>query len=374
VRITWFSWKDINHPRAGGAEKVSDEIRNRLARDGHEVTLITSMYAGSTARDKVDGVRVLRSGGHFSVYWQARKVFKTLPQQDLVIDEMNTVPFMTTFYSKKTTNILLTYQLARQVWFYQMFFPLSIIGYLAEPLYLRLISKRYPLVLTESESTKKDLARFGFNNSNVEVFRVGMETVADKGGKKEGLAQKKPGQIVFLGAFRPMKRPIDAIKAFEAAHAVNPNLSLVMAGNNHGPYADKVARYVEQSAHRSAIHLKGRVTEEQKSKLLQESQAIIVTSIKEGWGLIVTEANSKGTPAVVYDADGLRDSVKDKVTGLVVRSGDTGALGRAIVDLLANPDLLVKYSKASLQDSRQYTFDISYQDFKHAVSKVIELA
>mgnify|MGYP001197189495 CR=1 FL=1 len=372
MRITWFSWKDINHPRAGGAEQVSNEIRKRLVADGHEVTLITAHYPGAKHAEIVDGVKVLRSGGHITVYLRAQRAYKTLPPQDILIDEMNTIPFMVTFYKKNIPTVLLTYQLARQVWFYQMFFPLSLIGYLLEPLYLRVMSKRYDLVLTESLSTKKDLVRFGFRPSDIEVFRIGLGKSQQKQDPKS--AKKITGQVVFLGAFRPMKRPIDAIKAFEYAHAQNPNLKLVLAGNNHGPYGEKVAHYVAQSAHSQAITLKGRVSEAEKSKLLQESQVIVVTSIKEGWGLIVTEANSQGTPAVVYGADGLRDSVTNEVTGKVVESGNTEALGQAIIGLLANTKELSRLSRAAFEDSKQYTFNTSYQDFKKAIQKKINLS
>ena len=44
------------------------------------------------------------------------------------------------------------------------------------------------------------------------------------------------------------------------------------------------------------------------------------TSVKEGWGLIVTEAGSQGTPAIVYDVDGLRDIVVESETGVIFNS------------------------------------------------------
>lgn len=83
---------------------------------------------------------------------------------------MNTIPFMGFSYSS-TPTVLLTYQLAREVWFYQMIFPLSLFGYLIEPLYLRYMSKKYLAVLTESQSTKTNLAKFGFKEKLL-VFSV----------------------------------------------------------------------------------------------------------------------------------------------------------------------------------------------------------
>ncbi len=51
---------------------------------------------------------------------------------------------------------------------------------------------------------------------------------------------------------------------------------------------------------------------------LGRAHALLVTSVREGWGLVVTEANALGTPAVAYDVPGLRDSVKQGKTGLLV--------------------------------------------------------
>ena len=114
MNIVWFSWKDINHPLAGGAENISWQLMSRLAQDGHRVRLATSRYAGSSAHEIVNGVEIFRTGGRMSVYPKAfflfRKQMANWPE--LVIDEMNTIPFGCAFYSRKRC-ILLTYQLAR---------------------------------------------------------------------------------------------------------------------------------------------------------------------------------------------------------------------------------------------------------------------
>jgi len=363
VRITWFSWKDIDHPQAGGAEVVSNQLRLHLVQDGHEVTLITACYPESKPQEKVQGVQVLRSGGRFGVYLKARRAYAKLSAQDLVIDEMNTIPFMSTFYAKGARTVLLTYQLARSVWFFQMVFPLSVIGYLLEPLYLRLLASRYKTVLTESESTKKDLMKYGFKPSHVHVFRVGMDDMHPKSLPSAPQTQ----QIVFLGSLRPMKRPIDAIKAFEVARDSQPELSLVMAGSVSGAYAQKVMAYANSSRHAEAIEIRGHISLSDKIQLLRDSSVILVTSVKEGWGLIVTEANSQGTPAIVYDTDGLRDSVVSGKTGVIVPSGDPTAMGSAVLELLSDTKTYLALREQCFEHSKQYTFTNSYHDFSSAI-------
>jgi glycosyltransferase involved in cell wall biosynthesis len=365
MNVVWLSWKDRSHPLAGGAETVSGQIMDRLARDGHSVKHLTASYQGAKKTEVVNGVEIIRVGNRYSVYLKAKKLYKqTLTEwPNLVIDEMNTIPFAAALYTKRET-ILLSYQLARKIWFYQMVFPLSAVGYLLEPFYLRLLARHYPLILTESESTRKDMTRYGFDLSRIRLFRVGMALEP-----LDTLPEKKVRTLILsLGAIRPMKRTLHAVKAFEAAHEVNSSLQMVIAGDTNSKYAQKVLQYIKHSRHASAIDVRGRVSNEERLKLMRNASLILVTSVKEGWGLIVTEANSQGTPAVAYDTDGLRDSVQHRKTGLLVADGDFSGMGKAIIKLLASDADYNSYRAAAWEWSKSFTFDNSYRDFVDAVS------
>ncbi len=361
MNILWFSWKDESHPEAGGAETVSSEIRKRLAADGHKVRLITSRPDNLLHHETIGGVEIFRNGGRFSVYWKARSMFKKSMTDwpDILIDEMNTLPFFCGYYSKRPS-ILLTYQLARSVWFYQIMFPFSLIGYIVEPLYLRFMAGKYRLVITESFSTKNDLVKHGFNSSIIKTFRIGMALKPlSKLSPKKNL-----NSIIYLGAVRPMKRTLDVVKAFEKAKEKMPNLRLTIAGSTVGSYGDKVKLYAQKSRFRDSISFTGRVSAEEKNHLLKDSALIAVTSIKEGWGLIITEANSQGTPAVAYNVDGLRDSVRDKESGLLVPSGSTDMLSEAFIKLLGDKKTFELYRKLGWEWSKEFSFENSYSDFK----------
>lgn len=349
----------MQHPLAGGAETVSSQIMEHMVRDGHEVHLLTARFQGSLQEETVNGVRIYRQGNRVSVYMKAwrqyRKQYRSWP--DLVIDEMNTIPFAFALYGKQRS-ILLTYQLARQVWLYQMPLPISWVGYTLEPLYLQLLSRQYKIALTESQSTKNELVRYGFKASAISVFRIGMALEPLK-----KLPNKQSKTVLILGAMRPMKRTLDAVKAFEVARDIQPDLRLVVAGDKNGAYAKKVVKYIARSHHADCIKIHGRVTDEERLHLMRDAAVILVTSVKEGWGLIVTEANSQGTPAVAYDVDGLRDSVHHETTGILVPNGDYAAMGKAVIDLVADQQRYEIYRHAAWKDSQQYTFENSYQDF-----------
>jgi glycosyltransferase involved in cell wall biosynthesis len=66
---------------------------------------------------------------------------------------------------------------------------------------------------------------------------------------------------------------------------------------------------------------------------------------------------------VVYDVDGLRDSVTHGVTGLIARENTKNGLAEAIVRLLKNPEEYAKIRNNAYQASQKFTFDASYEHF-----------
>lgn len=369
MNVLWLSWKDETHPQAGGAEVVSTELRRRLIKNGHRVKLITARYEDSSVSDVISGVEIYRTGSRYSVYFKSKKLFKEkFPDwPDLIVDEMNTLPFMGYKYSTNIPCMLLTYQLARSVWFYQLIHPLSLLGYLIEPVYLRLISKKYIAIATESESTKKDLIKYGFDNSKIHVFRIGMYT---KPLSEFNVNVSK--RLIYLGSVRPMKRTLHAIKSFELAKVSIPDLTLDIAGDYSGSYGKKTLNYAKKSIFSESIIFHGKVSHEKKEELLEKSSLIVITSIKEGWGLIATEAAAYGVPAVAYNVDGLCDSIIDEETGLLASSGNTEDLSLAICTLLNNREKLERMGRKALENSRQYTFENSYKDFIKIINRVME--
>ncbi len=116
----------------------------------------------------------------------------------------------------------------------------------------------------------------------------------------------------------------------------------------------------------------GTVTQETKQEILRSAGAIVVTSIKEGWGLIVTEAGSMGTTSIAYDADGLRDSVLDHKTGLLAINSSVEDLADKIVTVLSKKALRDEYARNAWDFSRQFTFENSYKDFLKIIKKIYD--
>ena len=365
MKILWFTWKDRKNPLAGGAEAINEGIAERLVREGHEVIFLVAGFKNCKESKKTNGYKIVRLGNRFTVYWYAYRFYKRnlIGWADIVIDEVNTIPFFCRFYVKEK-NIILSYQLCREIWFHQMFFPLNLIGYLLEPIYLRMLSNRK--VLTESESTKIDMQRYGFKKENITVIPIALDIMPVKNIKN--IKKYSDPTLLSLGAVRNMKRTIDQLKAFKIAKEKIPNLKLKIAGGLDSKYGKRFLKLIKTNKYKKDIEYLGKVDAKKRIELLQKCHLISVTSIKEGWGLIVTEANSQGTPAVVYNVDGLRDSVKNNKTGIVCQKNTPENLAENIIKLLNDKKKYDLLRNEAWKWSKMFNFNKSCEQFIKAIN------
>ncbi len=78
----------------------------------------------------------------------------------------------------------------------------------------------------------------------------------------------------------------------------------------------------------------GHVSDEEKRERLGRAHALVATSVREGWGLVVTEAAEAGVAAIGYDVPGLRDSIG--ASGGVLTPADPASLAVGLVGLLSS--------------------------------------
>jgi len=372
VNLLWITWKDHLHPETGGAEVVHREITKRLAADGHNVTILTARYPGSMACETEGNITFVRVGSNRYIHplaagWHYLRYLRN--RFDVVIEEVQgCAPYFAAFFGRSSRRFLFYHQLARKNWLYEVKAPFSYLGYhVLAPIATRLIALSRAPVITVSDSTRQVLEPYGFDRKRTHIISEGLHFAP-----LESLAniQKYPQPTMLsFGAMRAMKRTLEQVQAFEIAKESLPDLQLKIAGSASGSYGQKVLDYIAGSPYKADIEYLGRVSTEQKAKLMQRSHAIVVTSVEEGWGLIVSEANGQGTPAVVYDVEGLRDSVKHNRTGLITEP-TPAALAQSVVQLLQDPAHYAELQKNAHLFSKNLTFDQSYKDFLQIVKAV----
>ena len=368
MNIVWFTWKDLENPLAGGAEVVNEELAARLVQAGHRVTFLTGGWPGGAPKTQRRGFAIIRTGRRFTTYLTSAGYFfkhRAELAPDLVIDECNTMPYFAGWYVRAPT-VLFFHMLCREIWLYEFPPGLAHLGYVLEPLYLRLLRPRRP-VIAMSQSTKADLARYGFKPTDIQVISEAshMAPLPSLPAVDEKFAEPT---LLSHGSVRPMKRTLDQVKAFELAKATMPNLKLMISGDTSGRYGQQLKRYVAASRYAHDIQLLGRTTDQQKAELMRRCHAIAVTSVKEGWGLIVTEAASQGCPAVVYNVDGLRDAVRAGQTGEVASRNTPAGLAEALVTLLGDNARYTALRRAAWEWAGELSFDRSARELRQALN------
>ena len=344
----------------GGAEVFTHEVLKNWVKSGNEVTLFTSDFKDAMEEEVVDGIRIVRRGGRLSVYGMAKKFYSdrfSKEGYDVVIDEINTRPFMAPKFVKHGESVVaLIHQLAREYWFYETPFPASYFGrYFLEEWWL----KNYTDVttVTVSKSTKEDLASLGFRKIFVVGEGLNFEPLAKLGEKTTNPV------VVYAGRLKRTKRPDHAVRAFGIVKEKIPDAELWIIGG--GNLEDKLRKMAGEG-----VRFFGSTSNEGRRELIKKAWVLVNPSIREGFGLNVVEANALGVPCVAYDVHGLRDAIVDNGTGLLVKSGDVEGLGKAVCDLLIDNARRIRLSEKALTYSRGF----SWEDVADKFLKVIKAA
>jgi glycosyltransferase involved in cell wall biosynthesis len=204
-------------------------------------------------------------------------------------------------------------------------------------------------VLTISNSTKKELLRCGFPAKRVTTLPMGISRINAMHIKKESNPT-----LIFVGRLNKMKGVEDAIKAVAIASKTINNLQLWVVGKGE----EEFMFYLKNLAENEKINVIfwNHVSQHKKFELMRRANAIVVPSMREGFGLIVPEAGSVGTPAIVYDVHGLRDIVIDGVNGIKVDVSPE-KLANGIELLFSDKKKYKAMSIAAKKQSVQYNWD-----------------
>lgn len=175
-------------------------------------------------------------------------------------------------------------------------------------------------------------------------------------------AVQKNGELTFIyvGRLSPSKRVLDIVEALALFRRTVGGGHLLLIGQGPDRYIRAVIKRADDLGIAKYVSYLGWVDERAKHQHMAEAHALLMASVREGWGLVVTECNACGTPAVVYDVGGLRDSVQHLKTGLVVPPSPQD-LAAGMTRLVGDPELYASLSAGALEWSKRFTHDASFR-------------
>ncbi|WP_405859143.1 glycosyltransferase family 4 protein [Streptomyces sp. NBC_01515] len=300
-RIVFLAHRDLDNPQAGGSELLVDRLADGLTRLGHQVTLLCGGPAAY--RD----YRVVSAGGAYGHFLRARTAFaQQIGDCDLLVEVCNGMPYFAPVWHHGPTLCLVNH-VHTDVWkmrFGGPMAPAARIGRRLEHWALTGAQHR-GLLVAVSPSTAHALRGIGVERDRIRVVHNGVE---EPGPRAERSVEPL---FVAVGRLVEYKRIDLLLRLWERVRPVTGG-RLVIVGD--GPERERL----EQLAG-PGVEFTGHVSEARKHELLCAAWLLLHPSALEGWGLVVTEAAARETPAIAFDVPGLRDSVVDGETGVLAR-------------------------------------------------------
>jgi glycosyltransferase involved in cell wall biosynthesis len=367
MNILALNWNDLKNPFGGGAEVHFEELLRRLVKMGHKVTLVCSAWPGASEDEIVHGVRIRRVGSRQSFNFVVPSLLKKLTkaeQFDLLIEDINKIPFYTPCYLKLPTLVVIPHLFATTV-FQEVSPALASYVYLAEmpmiPIYKRFLFN------VISESTAEEIVARGVPKNQVSVIHCGI----DRGtySYDPSLQKFTEPTVLYLGRIKKYKSIQHLIAACALLRIEIPNIRLVIVGD--GDYTPTLKKQVADLQLEQQVHFTGYVSKEVKVDYLRRSHAAVLPSIKEGWGLTNIEANAVGTVAIAANSPGLRDSVKDGHSGLLYPYGDIHSLAEKLKLVLTNDAERVRLESGAREWANRFDWDRAAERFAELLPQVV---
>jgi glycosyltransferase involved in cell wall biosynthesis len=350
-RLLFVAWRDLANRRAGGSEVLVDKLAAGMAGRGDDVTLLCGGPSASRP------YAVVRSGGTYSQFLRAPTAYwRRLRDSDVVVEVCNGMPFLTPLWSGKP-QICLVNHVHTDLWKMMFPRPVSAAGQFLESRVLPWVH-RDNLFLTVSNSTADALRDIGVSDDRIRQICNGVV-------QPDPLTPRSPEPMFLaLGRLTEYKRIDMLLKLWERVREVVGG-TLIIAGD--GPERLRLEAMAD-----SGVVFTGRVSEEEKHRLLCSAWMLLHPALIEGWGIVIAEAAIRGTPAIGFDVPGLRDSVVDGQTGILVKS--EGQFASAWASLALNRVRAEAMGAAARDRAERLHWSLAVEGFADVVDEALARA
>ena len=199
-----------------------------------------------------------------------------------------------------------------------------------------LVNLKFDKIITVSHATKNSLVNdFGVNESMIEILYNGVDLPKYDAVTIENIVEN---QIIFVGRLAPHKHVDHLITVLGNIRKTVPSVKLVIVGK--GEEKEKLSKWlVNQNDLEDIITFKQDLSDEELIKKIKESEMLVLPSTREGFGMVLAEANCCYRPVVTYASGGTVEVVEDEYNGYLIESENVAELENKIIKLLNNKEL-----------------------------------
>lgn len=202
------------------------------------------------------------------------------------------------------------------------------------------------IIIVASTYVRNSLIKEGYASSKIHVIPYGFPKIRPKTYRKINDKLK----LLYVGGLSQMKGFSYMMDAYEKLQDF-VELSIIGGG--------VTSQFIGESLKK--VHYLGTMSHERVLDYMKEADILLFPSLSDGFGLVVSEAMSQGTPAIVSDHCGAMDVIQDGVNGWIVPSRDSESIVNKIHDILNEKSCVEECGKKALSTALERSW-IQYGD------------
>ncbi len=216
------------------------------------------------------------------------------------------------------------------------------------------IIKNFNHIITISQSTKAEIIdQFNYPKSKISVAYPGVDKKFQPGPKPQDLINqyklKNKTILLFLGGLKKRKNLNFLLKVF--SQLKQPKTSLIIAGT--GPLLSQLKLKASSLGIVSQVHFPGFIPESDKLKYYQLANILLLPSLKEGFGMTITEAAACAIPAIGADHFSIKEIIQSGKTGFLAQPENLNDWNQKLIQLIKSKSLRQKMGQSAQKHIRQ---------------------
>jgi D-inositol-3-phosphate glycosyltransferase len=239
-------------------------------------------------------------------------------------------------------------------------------------------------LIANTEAEAQDLINlYSADKNHVNVVNPGVDLELFTPGD-QNVARKELGipndaiVLTFVGRVQPLKAPDILIKAAHQFTLENPQLRnrvrIIICGGLSGTGLDKpdsLLSLVKELQLLDLVIFLPPSSREKLATVYKASTLVAVPSYSESFGLVAVEAQACGTPVLATNVGGLKTTVSDNKSGLLINGHDPRTWAQAIAQIVLNENELVRLKLGAREHALKFSWDKTVQGLVTAYEKAL---
>lgn len=209
-------------------------------------------------------------------------------------------------------------------------------------------------IFVASTFTARTLKEYPGTLAPVEIIPYGFPDIPNNEREYIGL-QKRPLRLLYVGSLSQRKGIADL---FSVAENLLPHIQLTVVGRKTDEKCSALNKALKKHTWIPTIRHQGVL------KLMRTHDILVFPSLFEGFGLVITEAMSQGTPVITTERTAGPDIIEHGKDGWLIPAGSDNALMQILDTILLQPAVVAELGKAAMEKARlrpwnKYGFEIA---------------